>query len=60
MPERLMTTTEVAKVFGVHPSTILRWEREGVLRSIRIAPGAHPKFKASVVEAILNTQERNE
>ena len=27
-----MTTTEVAKVFGVHPSTVLRWEREGVLR----------------------------
>ena len=41
--QRLLTTAEVAKLFGVHTDTVTRWDKKGVLRSVR-TPGGRRRF----------------
>jgi len=36
---------EVAKLFGVSVSTVTRWARTGLLKSVR-TPGGHYRFRA--------------
>ena len=42
MDDRLLTRTEVARMFRVNPRTILRWARDGRLREMR-TPGNHAR-----------------
>jgi excisionase family DNA binding protein len=51
--DTLLTSEEVAALFRVHPKTVGRWGRTGRLRAIR-TPGGHPRYKESVVRALLN------
>jgi len=36
---------EVARLFGVSPSTVTRWARTGVLPAVR-TPGGHYRFRS--------------
>jgi excisionase family DNA binding protein len=56
-PEPVMTTGEVAKLFGVDPKTVNRWAHDGRLDSFR-TPGGHLRFRESVVRAFLFAAER--
>jgi excisionase family DNA binding protein len=40
---RLLSTGQVARLFGVSPSTVTRWARLGILNAIR-TPGGHYRF----------------
>ena len=42
----LLSTGQVARLFGVSPSTVTRWARLGVLNAIR-TPGGHYRFRES-------------
>lgn len=53
--EELLTPSEVAKKFRVDPKTVTRWAKAGKLTSFRTL-GGHRRFKASEVEALINTQ----
>ena len=35
----LLTSAEVATLFAVHPATITRWSREGIMPSVRTIGG---------------------
>lgn len=50
--DRLLTTREVAKLFGVDAKTVTRWAVTGRISYIR-TPGGHRRFRASVVRALL-------
>ena len=39
------STGEVARLFGVSPSTVTRWARTGAIPTIR-TPGGHYRFRA--------------
>lgn len=49
---------QVAKVFGVTPITIRRWERAGKFPLALRLPGGHRRWRKEAVEAILNQQMR--
>ena len=44
-PDRLLSRTEVARLFGVSTSSVPRWARTGLLKTIR-TPGGHYRFPA--------------
>ena len=51
--DRLLTTREVARLFGVCSKTVVRWSRDGILTVFK-TPGGHNRYYASEVERRLN------
>lgn len=43
-PARLLTSSQVAVLFGVHPKTVSRWVATGSLKSFK-TPGGHHRFR---------------
>ena len=50
--EQLLTSGEVALMFGVDPKTVARWANAGLIGSIR-TPGGHRRFRQSEVTTFL-------
>ena len=50
--ERLLTPSEVAKLFRVDPKTVTRWAKAGKLTSIRTL-GGHRRYHESEVRNLL-------
>ena len=48
---------EVARLFGVSPSTVTRWARAGLVASVR-TPGGHYRFRAQDALRAVKTAER--
>lgn len=58
-PERLLTPSEVARMFRVNPKTVTRWARAGKLNAIRTL-GGHRRFRASEIERLLREMSTGE
>jgi excisionase family DNA binding protein len=52
VPERLLTTGEVALMFRVDPKTVTRWASSGRVGSIR-TPGGHRRFREAEINRLL-------
>jgi excisionase family DNA binding protein len=48
-PERMLSVKQVAFGLSVHPSTVRRWERKGLLKAYRIGPRQIVRFARSDV-----------
>ena len=57
--ERLLTPSEVAKMFRVDPKTVTRWAKAGKLSSIRTL-GGHRRYRASEVERLLKGMQEDD
>lgn len=55
----LLTPAEVARLFGVHVDTVVRWDKKGILRSIRTPSGRRRFFRKDFSYALepANPQE---
>jgi excisionase family DNA binding protein len=51
-PEQLMTTSEVAALFGVHRSAVTEWANAGKVSTIRTL-GGHRRFPEAEILALL-------
>ena len=49
---RMLTTTEVARIFNVHPGTIRRWSRRGILKPYRHTPNGEFRFSREEVAVL--------
>lgn len=56
--DRLLTPSEVAKLFRVDPKTVTRWAAAGRIDSIR-TPGGHTRYHESEVYILLNAKEKD-
>jgi excisionase family DNA binding protein len=52
----LLSTGQVARLFGVSPSTVTRWARLGILNAIR-TPGGHFRFRERDARRALSTPD---
>lgn len=50
----LLRPREVAEIFGVRPTTIARWAREGRLAPL-LTPGGHRRYPLGAIRALLST-----
>ena len=41
----MLTTGEVARLFGVHASTVRKWSEQGIIKAYRIGPRADRRFR---------------
>lgn len=41
----MLTTGEVARLFGVHASTMRKWSEQGIIKAYRIGPRADRRFR---------------
>ena len=53
--DELLRPREVAEIFGVRPTTIARWAREGKLTPLR-TPGGHRRYTRSGIQALLTEE----
>ena len=53
LPARLLTVKEVAGFLGVHPSTVRRWEKEGLVKSYVIGLRQNLRFRQEDVASFL-------
>lgn len=56
MEEKMITTTEVAEMFGVSGQTVRRWINDGKLDAIK-TPGGKLRVRASNAEKLLNQSQ---
>ncbi len=49
----MLTTGEVARLLGVHPSTVRRWSERRIIKGYRIGPRAERRFRRDDVAVFL-------
>lgn len=49
--EPLLTAAEVARRCNVHPETVRRWTRDGLLKAV-VLPGGHKRYNPDDVAAL--------
>ena len=50
--DQLLTAKQVAALIPVHPETVRRWTREGLLTAVEL-PSGRKRYRRSAVEALL-------
>ena len=53
----MLTTSDVAQLIGLHPNTVRRWNRRGILKSYRVGARGDRRFRREEVDAFLNERE---
>ena len=54
--DSLLRPREVAAIFGVRPTTIARWAREGKLSPL-LTPGGHRRYRPADIREVLDGAE---
>jgi len=49
----LLPIREASKLLHLHHSTLRRWSDQGIIKSYRIGPGGHRRFKREDIDAFL-------
>ncbi len=56
-PKVMLTTRDVAHLLGVHPNTVRRWSKRGILKSYRIGARFDRRFKREDIDSFLEEAE---
>ena len=59
IPDRVLSPREAAAVARVGTDILRRWEKQGIVRSLRTATGRHRRYLESEVLAAVLTEQRN-
>ena len=51
--QALIPIGEAARILGMSISTLRRWDREGHLKPVRLAPGGTRRYRRSDIDALI-------
>ena len=51
--KNLLSTGDVSRLLSVHPNTVRRWSRSGLLKTYRLGPRGDRRFMAEDVQKML-------
>lgn len=54
LPQKMLTVKEIASILNIHPNTVRRWEKKGLLESYGIGPRRSLRFKREDMIDFLN------
>ena len=54
----MLTKKEAAQYFGVHPKTVEKWCRKGILEKVKIDGSSTVRFRVSQVELLIQNSTR--
>lgn len=57
LPE-LLTLSEAAGVLKVHPNTLRKWDRKGVLKAVRFGQRGDRRYKREDIDKLVNSTKR--
>ena len=52
----LLTIREASRLLHVHENTMRRWSNQGLIRTYRVGPGGHRRFKTEDITVLLVEQ----
>ena len=55
-PSELLTVSQAARSLGVHPNTVRKWSKQGLLKPYRVGPRGDRRFRRSDVEQLLESR----
>lgn len=55
LQERMLTVNEVAHLLHVHPNTVRRWQKQGVLKSYRVGLKGSIRFQREDISRFIRT-----
>lgn len=50
----LLTAVEAMELLRVSRSTLTRWRSEGIVRAVRVHPGAWPRYRADELRELID------
>ena len=56
--ETHLTTSDVARLLNVHPNTVRRWSKLGLLKTYRVGPRGDRRFRRSDVQSLIKENKR--
>ena len=48
----LYSVSEAAKILGIHPNTLRKWDNEGIANALRLPGGNHRRFTQAELERL--------
>ena len=52
----LLTLSETAKILNVHPNTLRKWDKKGILKAVRFGERKDRRFKKDEVMKLLESK----
>ena len=53
LPE-LLTLTEASEVLKVHPNTLRKWDKKGILKAVRFGKRGDRRYKKEDIERLIS------
>ena len=54
--QELLTLSEAARVLKVHPNTLRKWDKKGILRAVRFGQRGDRRYKKEDIERLISSK----